>query len=181
MANFDLISTLEELIENGDFPDESFSFRHLNKIYDEETVADGKIRFWIDRHPHLFGRESIGKESSAYIPISYQYELDTSKKSVTLIKEEKGDPAIDYYALAIEDIYICKEGGSFDFEDELQKIKTKKEAIRFAENKFEDFNWLALYEADEKPSDFNDKLLREVKDLFKENVIEMWQEFRENS
>jgi len=169
---------LEELIESSAFPDESFIRRHLDKIYDVETLSNGKVRFWIERHPHLFGNASIGKASSAYIPISYQYELDATGKKVTLVKEEKGNPVIDYYALAMEEIDIGKEVGLFDFDDALQKLKTKDEAVRFAENKFEEFNWLTVYKSDETPLDFDVNFLKELRELFVETVLELWQEDR---
>jgi hypothetical protein len=51
---------LEELSKNGGFPGDMGEERHVDRAYSFEKVGSKKVRFKIERHPHILGRSSLG-------------------------------------------------------------------------------------------------------------------------
>lgn len=176
--NTDVRALLYEIVENGNFPDESFGIEHIEKIDIKEWVSNDKVRFIVERHPHLFGHPSIGNASSAFARVEYIFELSVGAKTVKLIDENTLSNEIDYNALANEVVPDTVEGWLGDSASELANLKTEKEVIRFAEQGFKSIDWLACYEPyieeDSFPNDFKDKLLKAFKKQFIDEILKEW-------
>jgi len=169
---------LVDIVENGVFPDESFEVRHIERIDNFKITPEGKICFWITRHPHLFGRVSKGRASGGFIPKHYLYELDPELKQVRLIKKEKGEPVINYACLAGEEFEYFDPYS--DYDNVLEKLDSEKDVVSFAEKEFHNFSWLDCYETDEDlPEDFQERILAELKKEFISGAVTSWQVLRE--
>ncbi|MFX0115220.1 MAG: hypothetical protein ACFFB3_11795 [Candidatus Hodarchaeota archaeon] len=166
-------SILVDIVEKGNFPDDSFEMRHIERIGSFQILSNNKVRFWIERHPHLFGKQTRDLASSAFTPIHYQYELDTESKNVVLIKQEKDEPIIDYSILAREDVDFVIDGMRLG--DELRELDSEESVVKFAEKKMGEFDWLGGYEAcEDLPPDFNEKLMAEIKKESLTQILRQW-------
>ncbi|MEK0338492.1 MAG: hypothetical protein QQN41_13770 [Nitrosopumilus sp.] len=68
-----------------------------------------------------------------------------------------------------------------EFESELVGFDFKDEVIMFAEKHFKDLDWLSTYVTDfVLPSDFEEKLLAEIKETFIERILEEWERLKNN-
>lgn len=170
----DCISLLKGIVENGEFPDDSFEIRHIERIDTFEITEDGKARFWISRHPHLFGRPTLGLASSAFIQKNYLYELDFETQKATLIRKEELPPFIDYNVLAMEDVDDFFPCVSSEYEESLKKMATKAEVSDFASKEVDKFSWIEGKDVDNLPVDFKEKYLKEVRTQFNRNMIWEW-------
>jgi hypothetical protein len=170
---------VEELIEQNYLSKWGVSVRHIEQIPILVPDSNHKVIFSIGRHPHLFGRPSLGKRSSAYAEVIQTFEVNLLNKEVKLMEERVLDINIDYYALAAEDVEILLDGGFLDNDiiNELVILHSKEEVEKFANLLFGDFGWMDSYHSDYEnslPEDFNSKLIATIKDVFIERIVERW-------
>ena len=95
-----------EIVEEGKCPDTSLTSKHIDRGYQITKISPNKYHFSFERHPHLFGRQSIGIASSAFATVKRTYELDTDLRKIKVVKDVMLDYDIDYYTLASEDMDI---------------------------------------------------------------------------
>ncbi len=149
------------LIERGDFPDDSVSTRHWNRI-DLIKCEGNKFQFYIDRHPHLFSRSSVGKASTAFVTISYLYEYDFNTDTVKFIKKEIGEAVIDIPSLIDEEVvFIVEESGDYKELDE--RFKTKEEVINFAKIEADNYDLERLLDSCSNPELLPKDFMKNVK------------------
>lgn len=67
MGENEIRGMLADIVESGRFPSDTFDVRHIEKIGGFQHLSQPKVRFWVERHPHLFGAPSLGKASSAFV------------------------------------------------------------------------------------------------------------------
>jgi hypothetical protein len=170
-----------KIIEDGEFPDDSFEIRHLRKVSEFERIGKNKVRFRIERHPHLFHRTSLGRPSSAYVPTVCIYEFDLRNNKVIDVEAKELDPVIDYEMLAEDEIDWWKEWFSYKSNvNDPDDDKTKEEAIKKAKKVFEKIDWLSSLVSDhELPNDFGEKLLTELWKQFIPVFLEEWKQYLE--
>ena len=173
MEDKDIRSMLVDIVERGEFPDNSFGVLHVERIYEINPSGPNKVTFWITRHPHLLGALTRGMPSSAFIPIHYCYELDLKAKKVVLIEKEKDGPVINYWMLADEIVTRYMDG--YKMPDEVIKIKSEADALAFAEKEFEEIPWLDEDECDDVPEGFSEELLEPIKSEFLDQFLSKWQ------
>ena len=53
-----------------------------------EELTPDIFRINIERHPHLFGRASLGKPSFAFATVERIYEFDTKTETIKFVKED---------------------------------------------------------------------------------------------
>ena len=178
MNEGEIRSLLVNLVESGNFPDHSFDIRHIEKIDKFKVMPDGKIHFGIERHPHIFGRPTLGMASSAFIEEYHKYELDFETRQVILLKIEKEDPVINYDLLASENVDSTLEGCNYD--GQFKNIKSRNGLIDFAKKEFENLNWMGSYITDAQlPLDFEQKILSKLKKEFIYGMLESWLSYKE--
>ncbi len=176
-------SLLYEIIEDGNFPDGSFDCKHLERIYNVKWVDADKVRFSIERHPHLFGHKSEGMTSSAFARQVHNFELDVNTKQVKELGTEIESCKINYDLLAEEVVPNTFEGWLHSEQrEELVKLEREKEVINFAKQGFKEIDWLAPYysgieEYNVSNSDVN-KLLTAFEDAFINKVLEEWKDLK---
>lgn len=172
MEKNEIRSMLVDIVESGTFPTDSFEIRHIEKIYDLKVVSKNKVRFWVERHPHLFGKPTLGGPSSAYIPKYYLYELDTELKEVVLIKKEKDESIINYWQLAMEAVDNYIDFGDLTHYDEKFKVlNSKDEVVEFAKKEVENLDWDNGFDEDVLPPDFMAKYMAEVRKQFVDGML----------
>jgi len=170
-----------QIVKEGKCSDESLKEEHITRDYTLKAVSSDKYNLTIHRHPQIFGRESKGMLSSAFITLEKTYELNISKKSLVLIKEEVIDIEIDYSALADEDISIIFDYYSGEVESKLNSLDSEQAVEIFAEEDFIGFDWQAGYEPEDYnwlPKDFWKNLKMAQKEAFKNALIEEWKSLR---
>ena len=167
---------LVEIIEFGNFPDDSFDVQHLERISGFKKITQNKVQFEIERHPHIFWKPSIGKESSAFVTETYLFELDLNTKKVTILSVETSQPVIDYYHLADEEVTNWFDSVNYERDyPELSKLTTEQQVIDYAKEKVKELEWIDSLGTDEKlPEDFEEKYMQEVEELFAEMMVCNW-------
>ena len=179
MDDNEIRSILIDIVESGNFPTDSFEIRHIETIYDLKVVSKNKVRFWVERHPHLFRKPTLGGPSSAYIPKYYLYELDTKLKEVVLIKKEQDEPVINYWQLAMEDVsnyFDC--GDVTQYDKKLKVLNSKDEVVEFAKKEVENLDWDHGFDEDELPPDFMAKYMAEVRKQFVDAMLTLWENYK---
>ena len=156
--------------------------KYISRPYSIEQISENEFIIEIERHPHLFGRSSIGFNSSAFATVIQKFKLETTTPKVSLMNEEVIDIDIDYEILAEEDF-------SSEFDDwwitdkdkaELEGLKTKEEVESFAVILFNKIDLAEIikdiYISDyELPEDFYSRILEAQKEVLIERVIEKWE------
>jgi hypothetical protein len=108
--------------------------RYIFRPYSIEQISANEFTIEIERHPHLFGRFSIGFSSSAFATVNLKFSLETTTPKVSLMDEKVIDIYIDYEKLAEE--YFSPESGDWWITDkdkaELEGLKTEEEVKSFA-------------------------------------------------
>ena len=176
---------IEELIKQGDLYEWGVEKRHFDDIYGLKLLPDHKATFSIDRHPHLLGRPSKGKASSAYATVIQSFELDIENKKVKLVNEEVVDVEIDYWELAYEDLDSFIEAGSLEEQDiksQLVSMDTEEKAQKFAAKIFNDYDWWTGYSILEEqftPPDFKKEMMSILEEVFIKRVVAEWEDKRE--
>lgn len=172
MDDNEIRSMLIDIVESGNFPTDSFEIRHIEKIDILKVVSENKVRFEVKRHPHLFGKPTLGGHSSAYIPKYYLYELDIKLKEVVLIKKEQDEPEINYWQLAMEDVSNYFDYGDVTHYDKKFKVlNSKDEVIGFAKKEVENLNWK---EVCDEPTFQQKKYMAEIRKQFIDEMIMHW-------
>ena len=170
---------LVDLLEKDEFPvEDSFQLRHIERIETFSIMGEDKAQFTIEMHPHLFGRESLGMPSSAYIPTVCTYEIDTEKKEVSLIKKKEYAPVVDYGMIASETVGDYWNRGDTSVEqNQFRKMSEKKEVLKYAGERFEELDF--SLEAYDLPDSFYRNYLPEVKKEFLNEMVSQWKIFLE--
>ena len=178
-------SMLVDIVESGNFPSDSFGIRHIEKTVQFNIVSENKVQFWIERHPHLFNKPTLGMASSAFIPIDYLYELNTKSKMVRLVKKEKGDPVVDIEMLAEENVSdLFNYGDNSEYDEQFKNINSEEEAVEFAIKGFDSNDyWTEEAEAKsgEVPNipDFKEEYLESLKICFVYEMVSLWEFYKE--
>ena len=173
------IEMFVEIVEMGECPDDSLDKKHIYRGYKIDKLNSNKFQISIERHPHLFGKPSIGFVSSAFARVRRTYELDTDEKKIDFVGEDVEDFDIDYYSLAGEDVEMVIDNMPV-IESVLVKFDINDEVKMFAGKEFEQFNWLACYESNyDLPIDFEEKMLSAIKETFIERIFEEWEKLKE--
>ena len=170
----ELRKLLSEAVEDGSFPGEdAFTFRHIERIEKFSYVGDYKARFTIERHPHLFGRESLGLVSSAYTPTFFTYEIDVENRKISLVEKVKQKPVINYEMIASEAVgEYWNWGDPAEDGNHFRKMTTKEQVREYAEKRFEELNF-SLDHMD-LPESFNSKYFPVLKKEFAEEMVQHW-------
>lgn len=168
----DARSMLVDILEKGDFPDESFEKRHIERIDEFERVAPNKFRFSVRRHPHLFGHKTLGRPSSAYAIVKDIFELDTQRKKVDPISSETESVEIDYEMLAEDYVDSLMEADTFDFD----AFGSVAEVTKAVEDDTRNSAWDNVFTTDyELPADFVEQFVL----CYVEEVVQQWELHRE--
>ncbi|MCK4485664.1 MAG: hypothetical protein KAU38_02760 [Desulfobacterales bacterium] len=177
MDDNEIRSMLVDIVEKGDFPSDTLEVFHLERIDNFFPSRPNKVRFWIERHPHLFGAPTRGLASSIFIPIRYCYELDLETKRVTLIKKEEDEPVINYFPLALEQVDSFFTNGDYELPDDIRAEESKERVRILAEREFYEFNFgYDDYDGDGRlPENFYEKILNEIKKQFIEHILFLWE------
>lgn len=177
MDDNEIRSMLVDIVKSGNFPSDSFEIRHIEEIYILKVISENKVRFWVERHPHLFGKPTLGGPSSAYIPKHYLYELDIKLKEVVLIKKEQDEPVINYWQLAMEAIGNWFDGGS-DYDEQFNTLNSEAGVIEFAEKEVKNLDWVCGFDEDELPTGFIEKYMAEVRKQFIDEMLTQWKTYK---
>lgn len=173
------IDIFVDMVEGGNCPDESLEKKHVHRGYTINRLAPNKFQISIERHPHIFGRSSLGEPSSAFATVKRTYELDTDLKKIDFIGEDVEDIFIDYEALAYQDVEMVLDSNMSEIEPDLVDFNTEDDVKIFAEKEFEGFDWLAGYDCDyDLPSDFEEELLATSKEVFVGKILEKWDDLK---
>jgi hypothetical protein len=172
---------IEALIENNEMLDWQISTRHIDQIPTLTADSNNNVIFSLERHPHLFGRTSLGKESSAYINVEMIFEVNLISKKIILKEEKYGTIEINGYGLAKEDVDILWENQIFPELEDIQQLvlfKEKKEVEQYAEKAFRKFEWWeGFYITDFEnrlPDNFKENQLKLIKEIFIDQVVDDW-------
>jgi hypothetical protein len=166
-------SLLVEIVKRGDFPTASFELRHIEKIENFTTTEDGKARFTIERHPHIFGRETLRGPSLGYIPTWYTYEIDSENEAVSCISKKEGEPFLNYIALAIEDVSCYWEWcDTSEEKKQFRKLKKEEDVLKYAEKRLKELNF--SMEAYDLPISIEDEFSDAIKKEFITEMVSQW-------
>jgi hypothetical protein len=177
-----------ELIETGTGCEYGLGDRHLCREVSIKKKSENVFLVSVERHPHLFGRESIGKASSAYATVEQTFSLDLETKKIQLYSEEIRGFDIDYYALAEEDFSIESGGVDFHLQDvakiKLKRLRSEKSVRTFAKQIFQTLDFISinrviyLSDIDNMPEEFMEEMLRAQEETFVDEVINNWKSGR---
>lgn len=176
---------LVDIVEKGNFPSDTFEIRHIEKIHTFNIVSSNRVQFWVERHPHIFGKPTLGIASSAFITKYYLYELNTETKTVQLIKKNKGDPVVNISMLADESVSDFFDFGDLSqYNTQFEKINSEKEVIEFAIKEIDgNKSWEeeAEMKADELPEipGFKEEYYAELKRHFVNSMVRHWGFYKE--
>jgi hypothetical protein len=170
---------VKKLIEQDYLSEWGVSVRHIEQIPILEPDSNHKVIFSIGRHPHLFGRPSLGKRSSAYAEVTQTFEVNLLNEEVKLMEERVSDINIDYYGLAAEEVENFLDGGFLDDEiiNELVILHSKEEVEKFTNLLCDDYAWMDCYCSNYEnilPEDFNSKMIATIKEVFIDQVVKRW-------
>jgi hypothetical protein len=177
--DYSIRATVVEIIESGNFPDDSLEVFHLERVDEFHPSGPNKVRFWIERHPHLFEKPSRGFASSAFIRISYCYEFDLEAKEVTLIETSYGEAEINYHQLADEEVTNFFKGVFWkrDFTESLE-LASEEEVRAYAKEQFQEIAWLdALGPCTEDlkmPRYVEQEIMEEFEKEFIDQFVQEW-------
>jgi len=174
-----------DLIAEGEGAEYGLEKRHLNRGVTIERESETRFLISIKRHPHLFGRQSVGRPSSAFATVKQAFSVDLETRKLDFIDEELENWHIDYKALAEEDIF--SELGGFDMllskedEDKLATLASEAEVQSLADEIFPRHDFEHMYEylyvpdsGVELPPDFREKLLEAQQKVWSEELVELW-------
>lgn len=178
MDDNEIRSMLVDIVESGNFPSDSFEIRHIEEIYSLKVISENKVRFWVERHPHLFGKPTLGNPSSAYIPKCYLYELDTKIKEVILIKKEQDKLVINYCQLGMEAVDNYFDSGGYDYDEQFNTLKSEAEVIEFAGKEVKNLDWVCGFDEDELPPGFIEKYMAEIRKQFVDGMLTHWKSYK---
>lgn len=178
-------SMLVNIVEGGNFPSDSFDMRHIERIEQFRFVSANKVQFWVEGHPHLFGKATLGKASSAFIPEYYLYELNTKTKMAQLVKKEKGYSSENIHMLADEKVSdLFDYGNHSEYYGQFKNINSEKEAVEFA---IKEFNSNAYWNEDAEMKseevsyipDFKEQYLEALKGCFIYQMVLQWEFYKD--
>ena len=169
-----------DLVKTGECSDDSLDVEHIHRGCPIERLSPNMFRFSVERHPHLFGKPSKGKASSAFATVLRSYELDTDTEEIEFAGEEVLDIEIDYYALAEQDVEDTWDAIKSDFDSKLEDLTSKDDVQEFAEIHFDEINWWFPYEGSEYelPVDFRENLKEALRKTFIDKVLDEWHFWR---
>jgi hypothetical protein len=177
------LSLFYGLVEEGKGLKYALENRHLDRGVKIRRKSETEFLISIERHPHLFGRESVGRMSSAFATVEQTFSVNLRTRELHFEKEEIQGFEIDYDALAEEDFPI-ETGGIDLYLDEhakikLAKLESEKEVRFFAKEIFDGLDFGStnkdIYASDfELPSDFMEKMLEAQKEFFIDGLVENW-------
>ena len=177
------LSLFYDLIEKGAGLEYGLEKRHLDRDVAIRRKSETEFLMTIERHPHLFGRESVGRMSSAFTNVEQTFSVNLRTSELRFVGEVKQDSNIDYYALAEEDFPIDTGGVDLlltkDDKIKLGELKSEKEVRSFADKIFKGLDFDStnrdLYISEgELPSDFMEKILEAQKEFFIDGLVENW-------
>lgn len=120
--------------------DDELAERHIARAREIVRLPDGRVRFVVDRHPHIAGRQSVGRPSPAYDNLRVTYEWNPDPAEVTRVSEEAGKPDVDIEAFAAETIDEMSECGPR--EPELAQCETRGAAAVVAATIARSIEWV---------------------------------------
>lgn len=172
----------DELIEKNECLEWGLTRKYIYRPYSIEQISPTEFTIQIERHPHLFGRASIGSSSSAFATVNQTFHLETTTPKVALLNEKVIDTEINYYSLAAQD--FSEEFDDWWLQDdekiELERLETEEEVENFVtalSNKI-DFAKINedIYITDyELPENFFSELIEVQKETLIDKVIEKWE------
>jgi hypothetical protein len=174
LTDSNLRDLLVELLEKDEFPiEDGFQLRHIKRIEAFSIVGEDNARFTVERHPHLFGRESLGGPSAAYIPTVCTYEIDTAKKEVSLIKKKEYEPVVNYEAVASETVgEYWDYGDTLVEQNQFRKMSEKEEVLKYAEDRFKELDF--SLEAYDLPESFYKEYYPVLEKEFINEMVSQW-------
>lgn len=166
-----------EAVAEGDDADDGLNVKHLESAREIEVLEDGRIRFRVERHPHLFGRPSRGMRSSAFIRERRHYEFDPNQ-GLTCIDREQLGVEIDADTLIEEEVRLAMEGLSLEREcADLLRCETREAAEGVAKKYAKGYAW--LLELDIEPQILEEQraeLRASCAVAFAEELITLWED-----
>jgi hypothetical protein len=189
--------TLWEIMDAGNFPTvDAKDFPSTKHIYGETFFEEhhllringysfnGNIAtFEIDRHPSfIIGSSRSGMPESAFIAVTYIFEMDLDEKTVKVINVIEDDPVINHSMIADEDVNIMREGEWYTCDD-LLRYNSESEVKKFAQKEIQDairekrFGWDLYYKymaSGEIPADFMSKYLPFFEKEFESYLVREW-------
>ena len=189
MAGMKNINSIQDIVAqiytHGGFPEGAFELREIENIKSFEFVSDEKVRFRIKQRLGL-GDQTMPEDSlSAYIPKTYVFELDWSKRKLSLIEQIEGTPVIHFRILAIEQVE--KYFNKIEIHENMfRKTKTEKDVVEYAEREIahiiigDDFgnDIKKASEGENIPKDSFDRFLTEFKKQYISKMVHQWLIFR---
>jgi hypothetical protein len=177
MQEKDALNLAIEIVEKGSCSDSSLEVTHINRGYQFVKISSNIFHLSIKRHPHIFGRASKGMASSAFAKVETTYELNTDSKTLDKNNEEVLGISIDYSFLAEDEVRNTMESLS-DEELQLKNLATEESVKKYAEKKFNEFDFLSVFVADYEhflEKNWKEKLNNSIKDEFIRAMIEKWE------
>lgn len=181
MSKDDALKIFIELIENDEIP--GIEPKHVLRGYKINQFSTTQFHIIYERHPHLYGRPSIGKASSAYATVEYTYLVDTENKKAELFDEKVVDINIDYYSMANEDVLNMIENGLYHELKQVEEMVSEKDVMKYAEKVFNQIEWIpdpSIFISEYDPSNKFDveKYKRELKEIFMKEFMREWEMLR---
>ena len=160
-------------IEEGRGDSYALDERHLGRVCLEKE-GEGWVEFSLTRHPHIFGRATVGLASDGYIPVEQLYYFDLRTRKLDLRSEEYGEPKVDWDVLISLD--PCLDGAGDDVEEEMgNHPKRDDEAAWIAATKkvYDSYDFSGIWDdLCECPSDAVEDFAKEYQRRFYEKLLE---------
>lgn len=128
-----------KMIEAGEI--NGVQTKHVLRGYNIEQISPNEFHISYYRHPHLYGRPSQGKASSAYATLKNTYLINTETREATFVEEKVVDISIDYEELAMENVLPLIDT-LYAQRKKLETIESDDEAEEYAESVFNTIEWI---------------------------------------
>jgi hypothetical protein len=118
------ISSLKQAVREA--PDLMPGVAQRISRFENFELKNDILYFTLERHPHIFGAQTLGEESTGYFTVEQRYSFNPSEKIMEFLGEECIDMVVDVDALVDEDLK-----GQFEWEDlDFYKDCTSEEEVR---------------------------------------------------
>jgi len=148
-----------DLVDEGKCPDPSLDHRHFyGKTWIPKQISPNEYQFSIERHPHLFGRPSVGKPSSAFARIEKTFILNTVTRTIEFGESTLLGIEFDYELLAEEEVESWEYVGMLPTE-EIATLQSEEECRKYTKDFLDNLDLEESYITDyDLPENFMEKL-----------------------
>lgn len=171
---------LVNVVESNGYENiESLAARHIERMYAIKKNVSA-YSFMIERHPHLFGRSSLGCSSSAFIEVLYEYRYEPMQNNLEIVSISYGDVHVNYKMLATNEVDMLFDSDTIQFDDSLLLCKTIDEVDALSGKRMTAFNWELVTDYEDKlPKDFNKKYMACIEDSFRCKMRQTWKSLKD--